>query len=785
MNSCSAVRGLQLGGDVVGGLAGDPLAEADRRAAGDAERQRGQLGGAGHAPLRDVAHGRARHSVPRRSRAGRPHRSTAASSRADRAVDGRSGACATQSQSGCSRPGCAGAAASPGRCSSSVPSTRGRVGRRRGRPAPGPRPARRSTVASATSDGRRRAAAVTASWTASAGQAGSRSRRCRSAQRRQLVSPGSTSGPTTPWPAPTCTSRCAAPRACSAVAALAVDRRVDGEHDQVGPVAERRRRDVGLGRGPAAPRPRPRAKRRPSSAGGEPAGHRLVQPRPAPTSTQRAPGRPRPRRAARADVRPDRGRRRWTATAPCRRAPSSSAAPVAVPGGAARPARRPAAGCGGRRPVAPSRGARPAEAARACGAVQQAAALGQLVAGAGAARAGSSVPVGAGAGQPADRTGADAVDDDRRGRPARAGAARGRAPEQPGGRAAASRSATAVRSSARWHDRPTLPAGYPQPPAAESHRSRLVRQPVTLERECPRPVDDRCGRPWRPSRDATPVDDAVDERRGAAVPSAATAGEAVDSVDGAVRQRARVPAAERPAAGRPPGRGPAQRPAPAHGVGLPRRRPHRRADPGPVHRGRGGASGSAEMVARLDPERAPAGAAGRRRRAGRAGPRELSAALPRRPGGARPSVRWVASMRTRWASCTPADRTIRLSEPAADMPRWVRRLRAGARAGAPARARPRPATSGRWSQRYPRTERARGYLDGVSAAAEPRHRRRPGRRPRPTTDADVGLSCRRPTLAAGVVGVRSGRCPCRPASVRSSSAAAVARAVRSSRVVGA
>ncbi|HEX4723192.1 MAG TPA: metal-dependent hydrolase, partial [Pseudonocardiaceae bacterium] len=35
------------------------------------------------------------------------------------------------------------------------------------------------------------------------------------------------------------------------------------------------------------------------------------------------------------------------------------------------------------------------------------------------------------------------------------------------------------------------------------------------------------------------------------------------------------------------------------------------------------------------------------------------------------SVRWVPPMRTRWASCTPADGTIRVSDRLRDVPSWV------------------------------------------------------------------------------------------------------------------
>jgi predicted metal-dependent hydrolase len=80
------------------------------------------------------------------------------------------------------------------------------------------------------------------------------------------------------------------------------------------------------------------------------------------------------------------------------------------------------------------------------------------------------------------------------------------------------------------------------------------------------------------------------------------------------------------------------------------------------------------------------------------------------------SVRWVAAMRTRWASCTPAERTIRLSRTLQDLPVWVQDyvlLHELAHLIEPGHG----ARFWRLVERYPRTERARGYLDGVSAAA--------------------------------------------------------------------
>ncbi len=123
----------------------------------------------------------------------------------------------------------------------------------------------------------------------------------------------------------------------------------------------------------------------------------------------------------------------------------------------------------------------------------------------------------------------------------------------------------------------------------------------------------------------------------------------------------------------------------------------------------------AKMVARLD--------TGTRRGTRRAG---TDAELMRRAGAlsadylggrAKPAgVRWVVNMRTRWASCTPVDRTIRLSDKLRDMPPWVQDyvlLHELAHLLVPGHGRD------FWSlvNRFPRTERARGYLDGISAGA--------------------------------------------------------------------
>src|SRR6185295_14459826 len=79
------------------------------------------------------------------------------------------------------------------------------------------------------------------------------------------------------------------------------------------------------------------------------------------------------------------------------------------------------------------------------------------------------------------------------------------------------------------------------------------------------------------------------------------------------------------------------------------------------------------------------------------------------------SVRWVTNQNGRWGSCTPDDGTIRISHRIQEMPDWVidyvllhelTHLVV-------------PSHSARfWDlvNRYPKAERARGYLEGISAA---------------------------------------------------------------------
>jgi predicted metal-dependent hydrolase len=79
------------------------------------------------------------------------------------------------------------------------------------------------------------------------------------------------------------------------------------------------------------------------------------------------------------------------------------------------------------------------------------------------------------------------------------------------------------------------------------------------------------------------------------------------------------------------------------------------------------------------------------------------------------SVRWVTNQNGRWGSCTPADRTIRISHRIQEMPDWVIDyvlLHELAHLVVPSHS------ARFWDlvNRYPKAERARGYLEGISAA---------------------------------------------------------------------
>jgi hypothetical protein len=80
------------------------------------------------------------------------------------------------------------------------------------------------------------------------------------------------------------------------------------------------------------------------------------------------------------------------------------------------------------------------------------------------------------------------------------------------------------------------------------------------------------------------------------------------------------------------------------------------------------------------------------------------------------TVRWVDNQRSRWGSCTPGDRTIRLSARLQGMPQWVvdyvlvHELAHLLESGHDERF-------WSWVERYPKAQKAQGYLEGWSAAA--------------------------------------------------------------------
>ena len=117
-----------------------------------------------------------------------------------------------------------------------------------------------------------------------------------------------------------------------------------------------------------------------------------------------------------------------------------------------------------------------------------------------------------------------------------------------------------------------------------------------------------------------------------------------------------------------------------------------------------------ERLEKSDKRRRPSDA-GLRRRATELADRYLD-------GLARPhTVRWVENQNSRWGSCTPSDRSIRLSRRLQGMPAWVidyvlvhelaHLLEAG-----------HTPEFWEWVDRYPRSERAKGFLEGVAAASQ-------------------------------------------------------------------
>ncbi|HET7352146.1 MAG TPA: M48 family metallopeptidase [Marmoricola sp.] len=80
------------------------------------------------------------------------------------------------------------------------------------------------------------------------------------------------------------------------------------------------------------------------------------------------------------------------------------------------------------------------------------------------------------------------------------------------------------------------------------------------------------------------------------------------------------------------------------------------------------------------------------------------------------SVRWVDNMTTRWASCTTTTGEIRLSDRLQPLPAWVVDyvlLHELAHLIEPSHNK----RFWHWVDRYPKAERAKGYLEGVAHAA--------------------------------------------------------------------
>lgn len=80
------------------------------------------------------------------------------------------------------------------------------------------------------------------------------------------------------------------------------------------------------------------------------------------------------------------------------------------------------------------------------------------------------------------------------------------------------------------------------------------------------------------------------------------------------------------------------------------------------------------------------------------------------------SVRWVANQTSRWGSCTPGDKSIRLSARLQGMPSWVLDYVIVHELAHLFEPHHNEAFWG-WVDRYPQAERAKGYLLGWSAAS--------------------------------------------------------------------
>lgn len=81
------------------------------------------------------------------------------------------------------------------------------------------------------------------------------------------------------------------------------------------------------------------------------------------------------------------------------------------------------------------------------------------------------------------------------------------------------------------------------------------------------------------------------------------------------------------------------------------------------------------------------------------------------------TVRWVENQNTRWGSCTPSDGAIRLSTRLQGMPSWVIDYVLVHELAHLIEAGHTPAFWS-WVDRYPKAERAKGFLEGVACATQ-------------------------------------------------------------------
>lgn len=81
------------------------------------------------------------------------------------------------------------------------------------------------------------------------------------------------------------------------------------------------------------------------------------------------------------------------------------------------------------------------------------------------------------------------------------------------------------------------------------------------------------------------------------------------------------------------------------------------------------------------------------------------------------TVRWVDNQTSRWGSCTPSDRSIRLSTRLRGMPSWVIDYVLVHELAHLIEVGHTPAFWA-WVDRYPKAERAKGFLEGVACATQ-------------------------------------------------------------------